>query len=70
MFMVLQAVGLIAGCTKNLVRIPCESAEEVHESLPFNAAQVNELALLYSGIRERGLNTRLQRAVNLSTDLN
>jgi len=39
-------------------------------NLPFNAAQVNELALLYSGIRERGLNTRLQRAVNLSTDLN
>ena len=39
-------------------------------NLPFNAAQVNELALLYSGIRERVLNARFQTAVNLSTDLN
>jgi len=46
MFMMLQAVWLIAGRIQmNLIRIPCESAEEVRKSLPLNAAQIDELNL-------------------------
>lgn len=50
--------------------VPSEKCEEVSEFLQRNAAQVDELAVQYDGVRERGLNARLQTADNLSVDLN